>query len=354
MMLRTRTRALFLFLITVMTLAACGGKLDQRKQQVTIGITPNTDVELEIGERLGLNASAKAIDEPLTEIRWTIEPVTLPERGARPVISNQTCTEATLTIKDGDGVGSCRAELSIPDNAEPMTWRIAATATATSKGFASASFVLEVVAPERDNGNFRLDVPALVTTDSTGQPLFANRLVSITATGLSDLAITDLTYQWVQKSGQAVTVAGAGTPTLQFVPRNAGDYVFTVTALGTINGREETVSTDVLVIVNESQISSGLAVFAGNAQSVASGDLVTLTGQATLNGVAVTNPQYQWTQVSGTAVTLANSTSATPTFFAPVVSADTSLVFRLTITTSQDGVSYSGEATTVVRVTPAG
>lgn len=341
-----------LLILAPMVIGACGGKLEQRKQQVTIGITPNQEVILEPGGRLGLNASAKAIDEPLTSMSWTIEAIN-PEKPPRPVIANMACTDVTLTIKDDDGIGNCRAELSVPADAEPMTWRIGASAQSTSKGSASASFVLKVVAPERDNGNFQIEVPPLVTTDDAGRELFVNDLVSIKAVAKSDFDIEGLVYRWVLTSPQTVALAGVNTGLLQFVPRAAGDYQFTVTASGKINGRDESVNADVLVIVgNLDPNSTTLNVFAGEAQSKLQGDLVTLTGQADLNGASLTNPVYRWTQTAGNRVTLANGNTPTPSFFAPMVSGDTELVFELEVTAAENGNTFTGSSRTVVRVQP--
>lgn len=340
-------------ILATLTIVACGGKLEQRKQQVTIGITPNQEVTLEPGGRLGLSAGAKAIDEPLSSMRWTIEAVTTPEKLPRPVIANIDCRDVTLTIKDDDGIGNCRAELSVPADAEPMSWRIGATAESTSKGSASASFVVKVVAAERDTGRFRIDVPALVTTDDAGGDLFVNDLVSIDAIALSDFMIEGLVYQWTLESGQTVALAGANTNRLQFVARTPGDYQFTLTASGRINGRSESVSADVLVIVGDLDPSlAGLTVFAGSAQSKISGDLVSLTGQANLNGTTLTNPSFRWSQTVGPRITLANSTSPTPSFFAPSVLADTELVFQLDVSATDGRNTYEGTSYTVVRVQP--
>ncbi len=353
MMVRT---ALGIALIPLLVLG-CGGKLEQRKQQVTIGITPNQETTLQPGDRIGLSAGAKAIDEPLTAMRWTIEAVTTPEQLPRPVIANMNCTDVTLTIKDDDGVGNCKAELSIPTTALPMTWRIAATATSTSKGTASASFVLKVVAPDLDDGNFRIEVPPLVSTNANGGPLLTNQLVTIEANALSDHIITNLSYSWVLKSSpssSAPVLAGVKSSKLQFVPRVAGDYQLTVTATGTVNGREVTESSDVLVIVEDSDAANALTVSAGDAKSVVGGDgsPTTLTGTASRNGTALANPTYKWAQIGGPAVTLANPGTATPTFLAPAVTEDTDLIFQLDVSATINGVVYTGTSQTVVRVLP--
>lgn len=333
--------------------AGCGGAVQDRKQQVSAGITPNTEVSLNPGERQGLTASAKAFDEPLTSMRWSIEPVSLPVVGPTPTISNIDCTVATLTIKDKDGHGRCDAVVYIPVNAEPMTWRIGMLATAQSKGTAAASFVLKVVAPERDTGNFRVEAPPLVTNNASGTTLLSHQLVTIDARAYSDYEIAGLSYEWQMRSGQTVVLAGAQTPRVQFVPREPGEYQLTVTARGKIGGRDEQVSTDVLVVVDDSDRIDELVVFAGNAQTTESAEMVTLVGQATYNGSVPSNPTYEWKQVAGPSVVVANPNSATPTFFAPVVIEDTEMEFELTMTAVINGRTVTGKGVTVVRIQPA-
>ncbi len=91
------------------------------------------------------------------------------------------------------------------------------------------------------------------------------------------------------------------------------------------------------------------AVEAGPPQSVASGATVSLTGTGSDAQGAVT---YQWTQLSGPAVTLSNANTANASFTAPTVSSGTPLLFRLTVTdsngvTNTDVVRVAVGATTV-------
>ncbi|MDX1538522.1 S8 family peptidase [Arsukibacterium sp.] len=60
--------------------------------------------------------------------------------------------------------------------------------------------------------------------------------------------------------------------------------------------------------------------------------------------------RYRWQQVSGPTVTLANATSLTASFTAPMLSSSASLVFRFT---ADDGLSESS-STTEVQINPAG
>ena len=80
---------------------------------------------------------------------------------------------------------------------------------------------------------------------------------------------------------------------------------------------------------------------AGADQSVDEGDLVTLDGSASSD----TDPlAYSWTQLSGPGVTLSDANGAMPSFTAPEVSSQQTLVFELTV---DDGTDNDTDTVTV-------
>ena len=82
---------------------------------------------------------------------------------------------------------------------------------------------------------------------------------------------------------------------------------------------------------------------AGADQSVDEGDLVTLDGSASSD--ADTDPLgYSWTQLSGPGVTLSDANDAMPSFTAPEVSSQQTLVFELTV---DDGTDSDTDTVTV-------
>jgi hypothetical protein len=92
-------------------------------------------------------------------------------------------------------------------------------------------------------------------------------------------------------------------------------------------------SSDDVVIANISP-----TVDAGTEQTVVEDSAVTLTGTATDTDGSIAS--YQWSQSSGTAVTLSTDTSATTSFTSPLVSSDETLTFTLTAT-DNDGATSS-------------
>jgi hypothetical protein len=85
---------------------------------------------------------------------------------------------------------------------------------------------------------------------------------------------------------------------------------------------------------------------AGPDQAVAANATVTLDGSASTSGGTITS--YNWSQTSGTTVTLANATSAHPTFTSPTSLSPSTLIFSLTVTDSNSATSAADSVTVTV------
>ncbi len=70
-------------------------------------------------------------------------------------------------------------------------------------------------------------------------------------------------------------------------------------------------------------------------------------GAVTLNGDA-NGASYAWSQVSGTTVTLSGATTATPSFTSPIIAAEETLTFEVTVTYAS-GASVSDRVSVVVK-----
>ncbi len=86
---------------------------------------------------------------------------------------------------------------------------------------------------------------------------------------------------------------------------------------------------------------------AGPDQNVIAGTTVTLDGTASSDSDG-TVAGYQWTQVSGTAVTLSSATASKPTFTSPSSLSGATLVFGLTVTDNQSATSTQDTVTITV------
>ncbi|WP_324290042.1 myxosortase-dependent M36 family metallopeptidase [Pyxidicoccus sp. MSG2] len=153
-----------------------------------------------------------------------------------------------------------------------------------------------------------------------------------------------LTYAWSQVSGSEVTLTGADSATATF---STGEVTADteLTFRVTVSDGHATASHDVVVTVR--QVNRAPVANAGEAASAKGKTAVTLNGSASADadGTTVT---YQWTQVGGPWVSLTGATTASPTFTAPDVKANTELTFRLVVS---DGSLTSDADTVTVTVT---
>ncbi|MEM7669473.1 MAG: hypothetical protein AAF317_10035, partial [Pseudomonadota bacterium] len=96
----------------------------------------------------------------------------------------------------------------------------------------------------------------------------------------------------------------------------------------------DTASDDVSITVKAPSVAEPPVANASTDQSAEANTTVTLDGSASTapDGESIT--QYQWTQVSGTSVTLSNASTASAQFTAPDLATDTALVFQLEVTAS--------------------
>jgi len=155
-----------------------------------------------------------------------------------------------------------------------------------------------------------------------------NQGIGLFGTGSSDPDGNPLTYSWVQAAGPPVILTDASTPVAWFSASALDVYTFALTVDDGLGGN----STDwvVVTVVNGAPVAN-----AGPDQDVSKGTLVTLDG--TLSGDPDgDNLTYAWTPTSGAGWTLANPTTAAPSFTPPVPG---TYVFALTVDDGLGGVS---------------
>ena len=100
---------------------------------------------------------------------------------------------------------------------------------------------------------------------------------------------------------------------------------------------------------------SAPAAIAGSDQTVTSGDSVNLSGSGSDNDGTIAN--YDWSQVSGTIVSITGAASASANFTAPSISSNEALTFTLTVTdddgdTGSDDIVITVEPNVVPNVSP--
>ncbi|MCP3142014.1 myxosortase-dependent M36 family metallopeptidase [Pyxidicoccus sp. QH1ED-7-1] len=170
----------------------------------------------------------------------------------------------------------------------------------------------------------------------------AERAAATLSGSASDADSDTLSYAWTQVSGTPVALSGATSLTATFTaPETANGE--TLTFRLTVSDGQATNSDEVSVQVsNENR---GPAVTA-SAVTVDERTTATLTASGTdPDGDTVS---YTWTQVGGEpTVTLTGADTATASFTAPEVTANTELTFRVTV--SDGAASASSDVTVTVR-----
>jgi predicted extracellular nuclease len=187
-----------------------------------------------------------------------------------------------------------------------------------------------------------VDLPP-VADAGVAQNVNEGSTVTLNGTASSDADGTIVGYAWTQTGGPAVTLsnANAASPTFS-APHQGGVLTFSLTVTDNI-GASATSATQVTV-VNQAPVAD-----AGAGQSVNEGATVTLNGAAS-HDVDGSIASYSWVQTSGTAVTLSNANTASPTFTAPHLGG--TLTFALTVTDNEGATANATTQVTVVNQAP--
>ncbi|MFH1729907.1 MAG: C1 family peptidase [Pseudomonadota bacterium] len=138
-------------------------------------------------------------------------------------------------------------------------------------------------------------------------------------------------YLWEQTAGTSVTLSDSSSSEPTFTAPDTGVDGEALTFQLTVTDESGLQDTDT-VVVNVSWVNATPIALTGSDQTVKEGVTVILDASLSSDiddGIA----SYEWTQSEGDPVTLSDSTSATPTFVAPIVaSADLTLIFTVTVT----------------------
>ena len=182
-------------------------------------------------------------------------------------------------------------------------------------------------------------------TAAAGTDLAVDEQTSVALNGSGTDADGDIaSYAWTQTAGLPATLTGADTATPGFtapvVLVQNGPQVLTFSLTVTDN-EGATHSDSVSVTVNA--VNANPSVSAGTDQMAGEGTTVALSATAEDSDGTVAG--YQWMQVSGPVVALADADSANASFTAPLVYMDTNLSFTVT-TMDNEG----GQATDTVNV----
>ena len=255
---------------------------------------------------------------------------------------------ASATDAEGDDVTFAWTQDSGP--AVTLAGANTRLATFTAPTVTADTPLVFTVTATDDRGATATDSVTITVTKANAAPVVdagpdqtVASAAAVTLAGTATDADGDtLTYAWTQLEGPRVTLTGGTTLAPTFTaPATTADLTL-IFKLAVNDGR--TTSTDV-VTVNVLRANTAPTVSAGPDQTVESGATVSLAGAAT--DAEGNRLSVVWTQTQGTAVTLANPFTLTPTFTAPTPTNDEPLVFRITATDGR--ASATDEVTVLVR-----
>lgn len=174
---------------------------------------------------------------------------------------------------------------------------------------------------------------------NAGADLNVNSGTAVTLNGgaSSDADGPIASYSWVQIGGTVISLSNASTATPGFIASGGGGaQAFKLT----VTDSDGLTDTDIVnVIVNTKPNAS-----AGNDLELNANVTATLDGSGSYDSDG-TIASYTWTQISGDAVVLSDSSNVKPTFITPTTSQ--TLSFSLTVT-DNDGVVSSADTVNIV------
>ena len=206
------------------------------------------------------------------------------------------------------------------------------------------------------SGKSATDIVAITLTDNeppsvqagADQTISEGKLVSLSATATdSDGSIAS--YQWTQLSGTTVAITDADQAAASFTAPEveaAGAQLVLQISASDNHGK---IATDTLTItVENNEAPTAIATSSQAEYNEAATVSLSAASSSDSDGSIAS---YQWQQLSGTTVTILDSTTASASFVAPAVTQDTELIFQLQVT-DDDGAIATTELTIAVNNAP--
>ena len=257
--------------------------------------------------------------------------------------SDQTVSEGSTVTLDGSGS-------SDPDGETiSYSWTAPAGITLQNAETASPSFTAPSVSADTDyaitltvsDGSDSAtdtvtitvqNVNGLPTADAgSDQTVSEGSTVTLDGSGSSDPDGETISYSWTAPAG--ITLQNAETASPSFTAPSVSadtDYAITLTVS---DGSDSATDTVTITVQNVNGLPTADA---GSDQTVSEGSTVTLDGSGSSDPDGETI-SYSWTAPAG--ITLQNAETASPSFTAPSVSADTDYAITLTVSDGSDSAT---------------
>ncbi len=288
------------------------------------------------------------------DVAITVNPVNaLPtvSAGIAQTVDEQVAVTLTGSASDTDGTIATQVWSQLSGTIVVLTDTGTGSASFTAPTLTATDILnFRITATDNEGGVSTADVAITVnpvnaapTADAgTAQTIDEQTLVTLTGSA-TDTDGTIATQVWTQLTGTIVVITDSGTGSASFtaptlIATEILSFRFTVT------DNEGAITTaDVSVTVNP--VNTVPTVTPGPAQTVDEQTLVSLSGSAT--DVDGTITSLVWTQAAGTVVVLTDNGDGSASFTTPTLTVTDSLVFTLTATDNEGGVSVGNVAITV-------
>jgi hypothetical protein len=265
-------------------------------------------------------------------VMGNISPVV--DAGVDQTVDEQTLVNLSGTASDSDGTVDSILWQQIAGTTVVINNANTLTANFTAPALTSDELLVFNLTVTDDFGESVTDSVSIniianvapVVNAGSDQTVNENTTVNLAGT-VTDNDGTITSTVWSQTSGTAVVFDDSAILTPSFMaPDLVSDEVLTFSLTATDNDGDT--SSDTLSITVMGNISP--VVDAGVDQTVDEQTLVNLSGTASDSDGVISS--QTWSQIQGTSVTLSNNNSLTPSFFAPDISVDETLIFQLTVT----------------------
>lgn len=295
--------------------------LSNRLPEVNAGL----DQSVTEGATVTFNGAASDEDGTITALQWT--------QTAGP--------DVTLT-----GADTASASFTAPavSASTVLTFKL----TATDNAGGSSSDLVNITVQDQAVAN-----RAPVADAGPDQNVDEGSSVTLLGSGRDDDG-SIASHQWTQISGPAVTLSDANAARPSFTaPQVTSDSALVFELVVTDNlGAASAADRSTITVRNLVGGNQPPVALAGADQTVNEGVAVSLNG-GNSNDPDGTVQSFAWTQIDGPSVTLTGGNTATASFTAPLVNANTTLSFRLTVT-DNGGATASDTVAVQVQDLPAG
>lgn len=159
------------------------------------------------------------------------------------------------------------------------------------------------------------------------QTVNEDSLVNLNGSG-ADLDGTINSYSWKQLSGTTVTLSNTTSASSSFIaPDIKPDETLIFELTVTDDAGDTAIDTVDIIVTHINQLPQANA---GEDQSVAENSIASLNGSGSDNDGTIEG--FSWEQLSGSSITLSDTSIANPGFTAPDITSEETLSFRLTVT----------------------